>query len=79
MIPWLRQQTALPDDAFGGFEFPDGRHETDFTLLSSSLVVENFLREEVGWGNVLDADRAQLEETLSAIVAGIRRNLQAEN
>jgi hypothetical protein len=75
LLPWLRTQTALPPASFGEFNFPRGRHETDFGLLGSSVIAENFLREQIGWGEVLEYDRVQVVRTLSLIRRGIDRSL----
>jgi hypothetical protein len=74
-VPWMRLQTALPEESFAEFGIPPGRNSTDYELLSSSVVVENFLRELVAWGYVLNADREGVQETIDATQMGILKNL----
>ncbi len=75
LVPWIRLQTALPDDSFGEFGIPEASSETDLDLLSSSIVMENFLREEVAWGRILDHHMVELNETIALIQTRIRINL----
>ena len=75
LVPWIRLQTALPDGSFAEFGIPEARSETDFDLLSSSIVMENFLREEVAWGRILDQHTGELNETIALIQTRIRLNL----
>ncbi len=75
MVPWIRLQTALPDDSFGETGIPKASSEIDFDLLSSSTVIENFLREEVAWDRVLDKQMENLNEAIALIQTCIERNL----
>jgi hypothetical protein len=74
LVPWLRQQTALPGESFGELGIPAARLATDYEFLSSNLVMENFLREIVAWGRILVDNRRELDETIDLIQSGIRRS-----
>jgi len=76
LIPWMRTATALPNNSFGELGLPDSRSETDYQLLASSIVIENFLREMVAWGRILEEDVSELEGSFVQVNAGISRNLE---
>ncbi len=76
LIPWMRTATALPNNSFGELGLPDSRSETDYQLLASSIVIENFLREMVAWGRILEEDVSELEGSFVQVKAGISRNLE---
>jgi hypothetical protein len=59
-MPWRREATILPPDGFGESGWPTGRSEPDLVFLSSSPVLENFLREEVAWARILDGIEREL-------------------
>lgn len=74
MVPWMRQQTALPN-AWSEFGIPDAPTPTDFELLASSTVSQNFLREIIAWGRVLESSKKELELANNMIRARISENL----
>lgn len=75
MVPWMRQQTALPN-AWSEFGIPDAPTPTDFELLASSTVTQNFLREIIAWGRVLEESKEKLEQRNSGIRARIAKDLR---
>lgn len=75
LVPWLRLNTPLPEGSFAEFGIPPARSPTDFDLLSSSWIVENYLRELVAWGRILEDTREGLEGMIASIQAGIERSL----
>lgn len=75
MVPWIRRQTALPN-AWSEFGIPDAPTPTDFDVLASSTVSQNFLRELIAWGRVLEESRNELEQTNREIRARIAEDLR---
>lgn len=75
LIPWMRLQTAFPNNSFAEFGIPDAQHTTDYEFLSNSVVVDNFLREWVSWDRALQMDREMVDDSIDEILAGIERRL----
>jgi hypothetical protein len=67
-LPWIRLNTAVPAGAYGELGIPPPRGRVDFALLSSSVVVENHLREIVAWGRILDQAGARIQEFTGGII-----------
>lgn len=78
MMPWLRSQTALPPSGFGELSWPAGSHQTDTGLLLSSVVFENFLREEIAWDWILERDGAGMMTDLDSILGMLQRQLNED-
>ena len=74
-LPWIREQTALPGGYLGELGVPGGRNVTDYRLLSSSVVAENYLREITGWGRILLKLREDLRVILDEVSAHLTENL----
>lgn len=79
MVPWVRMQTALPNNSFAEFGIPDARIDTDYEFLASSVVMENFLREEIAWGRIPDGNRNDLVQVIDKICTRIRENLREDS
>ena len=46
---------------------PQAGSLTDFQLLSSSFVMQNFLREIIVFGRIIDLQRSRVEDTVGVI------------
>ena len=74
MIPWLRTQTPLPA-SYAEHGIPSGRTRTEYDRLASSFVAENYLREVVAWGNILDEQRRLLRAAIDSTRGRTRESL----
>lgn len=71
----LRVEPSTPPQRRARSGWPTGRSGPDLVFLSSSPILENFLREEVAWARILDRDITQVNTTLDRIIDGIARGL----
>ena len=78
MVPWMRTQTALPDYSFGETGIPSASSKIEFDLLISSTVIENFLREVVAWGRVINGVAEGLDNDIASIQLRLQKNLVRE-
>lgn len=74
-IPWLRTDFSIPN-GFGHLGMPPAQLNHQNTTIYSSVQLENFLRELVGWDWTLDDAIEALIEVTNRIMSKIDEGLQ---